>query len=291
MKVLTGADGFGSPLKDELVKHLQKRGIEVEDLDTDKYYGVAEQLAKRISESKDNSDTRGILVCGTGAGMSIIANKLPGVYAAACENVAAAKNSRSINNSNVLTLGAKITDVNLALDIVDAWLDTDFKAAAPANDEKGWGDEINQFLDNSMEEIPKIGKSPAISGPSCPLCILKKDVEYVAVDIMPGGSWQVVRQDLTSAFVRFAAGSIEPAHHHTFGHDIVVLSGQKRVDNLTAGVSSELGPGDYLYTPATQVHRVVYHTDTEFFIKWDGQCDILLDETLEEAKAALAKVS
>ena len=109
------------------------------------------------------------------------------------------------------------------------------------------------------------------------------------MEIMPGGVMKIVRESPTSAIIKFKAGSIEPAHHHSFGHDLMVMKGKKTVWNLSKKEKFDLGDGDYLYTPAGDIHRVKYYEDTEFFLKWDGPWDIFLDEDLDTAKAALAK--
>ena len=138
--------------------------------------------------------------------------------------------------------------------------------------------------------IPEAEKEPAeeTSKHGCAICALASAREFEDVSIMPGGSWKIVREDPTSAVVRFKAGSVEPAHHHTFGHDIIVTYGKKTVWNLTTKDQFDLQSGDFLYTPARHVHRVQYHEDTEFFIRWDGHWDILLDEDIETAKAAIS---
>lgn len=100
---------------------------------------------------------------------------------------------------------------------------------------------------------------------------------------------EIIRENPTSAIVRFVKGSIEPAHHHKFGHDVVVIKGRKIVWNLSKNERFELGVGDYLFTPAGDVHRVKYLEDTEFFIRWDGRWDIELDEDLDTAKANVEK--
>ena len=100
---------------------------------------------------------------------------------------------------------------------------------------------------------------------------------------------KIVRESPTSAIVRFTAGSVEPAHHHTHGHDLVVMKGRKIVWNLTKEERFELGVGDFLFTPGGDVHRVKYLEDTEFFIRWDGAWDIELDEDLATAAANLEK--
>ena len=98
---------------------------------------------------------------------------------------------------------------------------------------------------------------------------------------------KILRETPTSAIVRFKAGSVEPAHHHTFGHDLVVMEGKKSVWNLSKKERYDLGVGDFLFTPAGDVHRVKYYEDTEFFIRWDGKWDMFFDEDLETAKAAV----
>lgn len=102
---------------------------------------------------------------------------------------------------------------------------------------------------------------------------------------------KIVRESPTSAIVQFKAGSVEPAHHHTYGHDLVVMKGSKRVWNLTKKEKYDLTVGDYLFTPAGDVHRVKYFEDTEFFIKWDGHWDIFLDEDLDTANVEIEKDS
>ncbi|KAF3788621.1 DNA-damage-repair/toleration protein [Nymphaea thermarum] len=290
LKIITGADDFGCKVKDAVVAHLRSKGIDVEDLGTGKYYSVGEEIGRRVSlaHSSGNdgteTETRGILACGTGVGVSIFANKFPGVYAATCGTIDEAVNCRSINDSNVLSLSGMFTSPELAQGIVDAWLDTPFKSPCPASGGVAWPREIDTFLSNSLSEMSKIpdASSAGGAGASCAICSLREGREFEPVAIM----LPIVRQSPTAAIVKFAAGSLEPAHHHTFGHDLVVLSGRKKVWNLSKSESYELGPGDYLYTPAPDVHRVQYFTDTEFFIRWDGDWDIFLDEDLAAAAAA-----
>lgn len=217
----------------------------------------------------------------------MFANKFPGVYAVTCGTVEEAQNCRSINDCNVLAVGGMFTTPEEGRKIVDAWLETPFRAPCPASKGEPWPPEIDSFFENSLKEMPKIPSQSSSESSSCALCSLSKTRDFEAVDIMPGGSWSIVRQSPTAAIVKFKAGSIEPAHHHTFGHDLVVLSGSKRVWNITKNQTFDLGPGDFLYTPSPDVHRVQYFTDTEFFIRWDGHWDILLDEDLTTAKAAI----
>ncbi|HEY9849621.1 MAG TPA: RpiB/LacA/LacB family sugar-phosphate isomerase [Leptolyngbyaceae cyanobacterium] len=153
MKILLGADPYGFQLKEAVKKHLLEKGLEVEDVGVNNsdqqtaYYQVASEVAKRVG---NHSVDRGILICGTGMGMAIIANKYPGVYAAVCENTYAAKKSRSINNSNILTLGGFVTTPQVAQEIVEIWLTTEFT--------QGWEPSIQQWLQNSMMDIEHIEK-------------------------------------------------------------------------------------------------------------------------------------
>ncbi|XP_058738629.1 DNA damage-repair/toleration protein DRT102 [Vicia villosa] len=289
VKIIAGADDFGTPLKDALISHLRSLNIEIEDLGTSSYYSAGAEVGRRVSQSTSSSslNVRGIVVCGTGAGVSIFANKFPGVFATTCLTPSEAVNARSINNSNVIAFSGKYTSPETAIEIVNTWLKTPFKAACPANDNKPWPEEIENFLDKSLIEMPEIGKREPVD--TCAVCCLVKNRELNPIDLIPGGSMKIVRETPTSAFVRFKAGSVEPAHHHTFGHDLVVLEGKKSVWNLTKEERYDLTVGDYLFTPAGDVHRVKYHEDTEFFIKWDGHWDMFFDEDLDTAKTAIDK--
>ncbi|KAJ7978086.1 DNA-damage-repair/toleration protein DRT102-like [Quillaja saponaria] len=291
LKIITGADSFGCSLKDALVSHLRSLNIEVEDLGTSSYYSIAAEVGRRVSNASSSSSSaeiRGLVACGTGVGVSIFANKFPGVFAATCLNPSEALNARSINNSNVLAVSGMSTAPETAIEILDTWLKTPFKSPCPASENKPWPEEIESFLDNSLIEMPKMGQeSPKDENPvadTCSICCLVKNRELNPIDMIPGGSMKILRETPTSAIVRFKAGSVEPAHHHTFGHDLVVTEGKKTVWNLTKKEKFDLSVGDYLFTPAPDVHRVKYHEDTEFFIKWDGQWDMFFDEDLEVAK-------
>ncbi|KAG6618205.1 hypothetical protein I3843_07G006000 [Carya illinoinensis] len=290
-KIIAGADSFGCALKDTLVSHLRSLNIDVEDLGTSSYYSIAAEVGRRVS-SANSSDTRGLVACGTGVGVSIFANKFPGVFAATCLTPDDALNARSINNSNVLAVSGTSTSPDSAIEILNSWLDTPFKSPCPASGSKPWPEDILSFLDNSLSEIPKIGsesQSDPDSTATCAICCLVKNRELNPIDLIPGGSMKILRESPTSAIVRFKAGSVEPAHHHTFGHDLVVLEGKKSVWNLTKKEKYDLVVGDYLFTPAGDVHRVKYYEDTEFFIKWDGKWDMFFDEDLEAAKTAIEK--
>ncbi len=127
-KIIIGSDHAGYKLKEFVKQTLQSRGYEVVDVGTNSedsvdYPYFAKQVAQRIA-SKEFS--KGILVCGSGIGMSIVANRLPGVRAALCNNAFLARASREHNNANVLVLGQRDIGEGRALEILNAWLDTEF---------------------------------------------------------------------------------------------------------------------------------------------------------------------
>jgi len=129
MRVVIGADKSGFYLKEAVKKHLVEKGYEVDDFGTQNFetgvpfFEVAPVVAKKI---QNKEYAKGILICGTGMGMSIVANKYQGVYAAVVESVYSAKKCRAINNANVLTMGGWITAETMAFDMVDAFLETEF---------------------------------------------------------------------------------------------------------------------------------------------------------------------
>jgi len=145
-----GADPFGFDLKEAVKEYLSAAGHECVDLGGSSeqqraYYDVAHELAEKVGSG---TCERGVLVCGTGMGMAIVANKHPHVYAAVCEDASTAARARSINNANVLTLGGMVTTPFKAKEIVGTFLTTEFKS--------GWDDEIRAFLDQSMIDIQSI---------------------------------------------------------------------------------------------------------------------------------------
>jgi ribose 5-phosphate isomerase B len=127
-KIAIASDHAGLDLKDKIVKFLQEAGQSVSDFGTHNRdsvdypdYGIP--VAQAVSEGKIE---RGILICGTGIGMSIVANKFPGVRAALCYDPFTAKVSRLHNDANVLVLGERVLEEKTALEIVRLWLTTEF---------------------------------------------------------------------------------------------------------------------------------------------------------------------
>lgn len=135
MKILIGSDHIGFPLKANIKQYLEEQGHEVIDLgcpdenNAIDYPDVAENLAVRIA--KGESD-RGILVCGTGIGMAIAANKVPGVRAACCHDPYSAERARKSNNAQVLTMGAQIVAPTLARLLLDHWLASEYSGGRSA---------------------------------------------------------------------------------------------------------------------------------------------------------------
>ena len=126
MKIAIGSDHAGYELK-EKIKSFLKGKYDVEDFGTSSKESVDyPDFAKRVSEAVIGGFDFGILICGSGIGMSIAANKFPGIRAAFCMNPELAKASREHNNANVLTLGARFIDEGLAEKTVKAFLETEF---------------------------------------------------------------------------------------------------------------------------------------------------------------------
>ncbi len=126
-KLYIGCDDAGCALKRKIIAHLEKRGCAYEDCGSEElpvrypYYAAA--VAAAVSRGEAD---RGILVCGSGVGISIAANKYPGVRAALCTSVTMARLTRGHNDSNILCLGGRLLGEWEAIDIVDAWLDTPY---------------------------------------------------------------------------------------------------------------------------------------------------------------------
>lgn len=128
-KIAIGADHGGFNLKNKILKFLQEEGYEVKDFGTFSaesvdYPVIAKNVCKEIQEG---TFKRGILICGTGLGMSIAANKRKGIRAICCSDTTSAKYSRLHNDANILCFGERIVGEELAKDIAKIWLKTDFE--------------------------------------------------------------------------------------------------------------------------------------------------------------------
>jgi len=130
MKIAIGSDHGGYPLKELIYQHLLKKEIEVTDFGTHDeastdYPDYAEKVSEAVAAQQYDF---GILICGTGIGMSIAANKVKGIRCALVSDCFSAKASKQHNNSNILALGSRVLGSGLALEIVDVWLETEFEA-------------------------------------------------------------------------------------------------------------------------------------------------------------------
>jgi len=124
--LIIGSDHGGLEMKDALVRVLSSRNLDVNDCGTDNgdsvdYPDFAEKVAGAVSRGEAE---QGILVCGTGIGMSIVANKFPGVRAALATDEFMAQMAKEHNNANILVLGGRVLSVELATKMVNVWLDT-----------------------------------------------------------------------------------------------------------------------------------------------------------------------
>ena len=134
-KIYIGADSAGFTLKEELKAHLTELGYDVTDFGTDSeascHYPV---FASKVSEAvqKEPDTSYGVLICGTGIGMSMCANKYNGVRAAVCGDTFSAKMTRRHNDANVICIGARVIGPLLAADILDAFLENEFEGGRHA---------------------------------------------------------------------------------------------------------------------------------------------------------------
>ncbi len=127
MNIAIGSDHGGWELKKKVKKYLEKEGIEVKDFGTENSSSCDyPDFALPVAETAKVEKTRGILICTTGIGMSITANKVPGVRAALCNNVETARLSREHNDANVLVLSAKTVEEEKLEHILQVWLNTSF---------------------------------------------------------------------------------------------------------------------------------------------------------------------
>lgn len=151
MKIVLGSDKSGFGLKEAVKKHLIECGHEITDVGTQDmehgipYFEVAPKAAEMV-QSKEYE--KGILICGTGMGMAIVSNKFEGIYAAVVESVYAAKKSRAINNANILTMGGWVIAPEMGIEIVDAFLNTEFT--------EGLEEWRQTFLKNAYKKVGEI---------------------------------------------------------------------------------------------------------------------------------------
>ena len=135
MKITIGSDHAATELKEEVKKVLAEFDAEINDVGTFgtervDYPDIAEKVCAEVTSGKSE---RGIVLCGTGIGISIAANKINGIRCALCGDVYSAKMSREHNNANVLAMGGRVIGFGLAGEIVRAWMTTEFAGGRHAN--------------------------------------------------------------------------------------------------------------------------------------------------------------
>ena len=134
MKIAIGCDHGGFEHKNAIAEHLKERGFEVVDcgIYENKSVDYPDIAVKVCEQITSKTCELGILVCGTGIGMSLAANKVKGIRAAACSEHFSAKYTRLHNNSNILCLGGRVIGVGTALELVDLFVDTEFEGGRHA---------------------------------------------------------------------------------------------------------------------------------------------------------------
>lgn len=133
-KIILGADHLGMPLKNTVRDYLLSKGYQVDDYgvnatDPVDYPDVAAEVAQKVGRGEYE---RGILVCGTGAGMAIVANKVPGVRAVAVYDPYTAERAVASNNAQIITMGSQTTAPEVARKLIDIWLESEFQGGRSA---------------------------------------------------------------------------------------------------------------------------------------------------------------
>jgi ribose 5-phosphate isomerase B len=134
MKIVIASDKAGFELKEKVKGYLTGKGWELEDVGLTysqgymPFYTASDNLCRKIQSGQAE---QGILICGTGAGMCINANKYKGIFAVACESVFSARMCRIVNNANVMTMGGNIVGPGMAFEMCDAFLNTGFTEGMP----------------------------------------------------------------------------------------------------------------------------------------------------------------
>ncbi|WP_024621177.1 ribose 5-phosphate isomerase B [Metaclostridioides mangenotii] len=130
MKIGLGSDHGGYNLKKDIIAYLEKKGIECVDFGTKNNVDSVDYpiYGEKVAEAVVSKDVDyGILCCGTGIGISLAANKVPGIRCAVVSDTFSAKMSKAHNDANMLSLGERVLGRGLALEIVDAWIETEFE--------------------------------------------------------------------------------------------------------------------------------------------------------------------
>lgn len=160
MKVAIGCDEAAYALKEAIKVHLQEQGVEVDDYGTQEgetalYPDVAFEVAGRVAAGQY---TRAILMCGTGIGMAISANKVPGVRAAQAHDAYSAERARKSNDAQIVTMGARVIGTELAKSVVDAWMHSEFEGGRSASKieriEAYEAEQVQQIKHRAVEDAP-----------------------------------------------------------------------------------------------------------------------------------------
>lgn len=127
--IVVGSDHYGLPLKNAVRDYLRSLGYQVDDFGVESdapvdYPDIGAMVAESVAAGKYE---RGILVCGTGAGMAIVANKVPGVRAVSVQDPYTAERARASNNAQIITMGSQIIGVEVAKKLIDIWLESEFQ--------------------------------------------------------------------------------------------------------------------------------------------------------------------
>jgi len=134
MRVVIDSDDAGLEMKQIIIEQLQSLGVEVDDLNllaskNVDYPDIGYNLARRVANGEYN---RGVLICGTGLGMAMVANKVEGVYAGVCHDVYSAERLCKSNDAHILTMGARVVGPELAKSVVSAWIQSRFERGRSA---------------------------------------------------------------------------------------------------------------------------------------------------------------
>jgi ribose 5-phosphate isomerase B len=134
MKIGIGSDHGGFELKEHLRAHLEEKGFDVKDYGTYSEDSVDyPEIGKKVANGVIVEEVElAILVCGTGIGIGISANKVPGIRCAICSDVYSARMSRAHNNANMISIGGRVVGRDLAFEIIDTWLNTEFEGGRHA---------------------------------------------------------------------------------------------------------------------------------------------------------------
>ncbi len=134
MKIAVGCDEAALEMKEVIKKHLEEQGHTIQDFgvystDPVLYPDIAVAVGSSVAKGENE---RGILMCGTGLGMAIAANKVPGIRAATCHDSFSAQRAMKSNNAQIMTMGARVIGLELAKNLVDIWMDSEFQGGGSA---------------------------------------------------------------------------------------------------------------------------------------------------------------